>query len=329
MSVIIRVVDLSEWTGDVSIEHARLMFEQGVRGVILQAWGSGHIPGRRNEFFHQSVDAFRQAGITKIDPYIWPPSDWQAALAWIGDYKRFCAGAAYLDVEAGAGVNDAIINGVRAAGWEPRIYASPSSWSEIMGNTTRYADLKLWLARYLLRFQRPDGFYNPGFDVVFPRDAFGGFTVGGWGVEGLVGWQTTGTVPDFCGESVDSSVFLLSAFGEEGLTMAQYDELKAMIEAVRVGAASTVTSIDRRADAQAARIAAAGLYLEVETKLTMGLAVPIPIRDQVRWLLGGRTPRITSSRELLIVLYRYAAARALRGDPVDDETIRRLRYAVR
>lgn len=222
MSDTIRVIDLSEWTGPVPVENTRHMKALGIEGVILQAWGSGHIPGRRNEYFHPSVDAFREAGITNIDPYIWPPSEWRQALDWIGDYKRFMSGAAYLDVEAGAGVDDNIILGVDGAGWEPRIYASPHSWNAIMLDTTRYSDLKLWLARYLLRFRRPDGYYRPGFDVAFPEAAFapGVPRIGGWRTEDLVGWQTTGTVPDFCGESVDCSVFHRRAFQQEEDDMA-------------------------------------------------------------------------------------------------------------
>lgn len=232
MSEVIRVIDLSEWTGPVFVENARRMVALwGVRGVILQAWGSGHVPGRRNEYFHQAVDAFRQAGVRNIDPYIWPPSEWRQALDWIGDYKRFMAGAVYLDVEAGAGVDNGIVGGVARAGWEPRIYASPASWAAIMGNTHRYNDLKLWLARYLIRFRRPDGYYVPGFDVAFPRDAFGFASprVGGWRTEDLVGWQTTGTVPDFCGESVDCSVFHLSAFRREEKDMAEDQALRAIV----------------------------------------------------------------------------------------------------
>ncbi len=216
MSRTIRVVDLSEWTGPVPVENARCMAERhNVQGVILQAWGSGHVLGRRNEYFHQAVHAFRQAGIFNIDPYIWPPSDWREALDWIEPSKQHMSGAVYLDVEAGAGVNDDIVNGVEQAGREPRIYASPSSWATIMGDTARYSDRKLWLARYLLRYQRPDGFYYPGFDAAFPKYALGNSRIGGWDIDDLVGWQTTGTVPDFCGESVDSNVFHRNAFKQE------------------------------------------------------------------------------------------------------------------
>lgn len=240
MSDTIRVIDLSEWTGPVPVQNARRMAEEyNVEGVILQAWGSGHVPGRRNEYFHQAVDAFRAAGITNIDPYIWPPSGWRQALDWVGDYKRFMSGAVYLDVEVGAGVTDGIISGVRAAGWEPRIYASPSSWSSIMSNTTRYRHLKLWLARYLLRFQLADGYYRPGFDVIFPAGAFGGCyesRVGGWGNANLVGWQTTGTVPNFCGESVDCSIFHRNAFKQEEeddmVSQADFNKLREDMEAV-------------------------------------------------------------------------------------------------
>lgn len=310
MSETIRVIDLSEYTGPVLLANARCMVNRwNVQGVILQAWGGGNVPGRRNEHFHQAVDVFREVGITRIDPYIWPPSDWAAALDWIGDYKRFMSGAVYLDVEAGAGVTDEIVSGVRRAGWEPRIYASPFSWNQIMSNTTKYSDLKLWVARYLLRFKRPDDFYRPGFDVEFPQDALGGFNMGGWRTRDLVGWQTTGTVPDFCGESVDSSIFFRSAFKEE--------------------VAPIPTPPDEEEDAVIeARMVAAGVFLEIETKLTMGLAIPFFVKAQAIWLLGGETPNIPSDRELLIVLYRYAAARALRGVPVDDVTTKRMRAAL-
>lgn len=310
MEKTIRVVDLSEWTGPVLPANARCMAERwSVQGVVLQAWGGGPLEGRRNEHFHQAVDAFREAGITSIDPYVWPPSDWRAALDWIHDYRQFMSGAVYLDVEAGAGVTDSIVNGVRDAGWEPRIYASPYSWKRIMNGTTRYSDLKLWLARYLLRFKRPDDFYRPGFDVEFPQDALGGFNMGGWRTRDLVGWQTTGTVPDFCGESVDSSIFFRSAFKEEAEPIpTPPDEEDAMLKN---------------------RIIAAGVFLEIETKLTMGLSIPQKVNDQAVWLLGGTQPSKASSSDLLVVLYRYAAARAFRNESVDAETIERLRDVLR
>lgn len=311
MSETIRVIDLSEYTGPVLLANARRMTERwNVQGVILQAWGGGNVPGRQNEHFHQAVDVFREVGITAIDPYVWPPRDWQGAIDWIGDYKRFMSGALYLDVEAGAGVSDAMIDGVRQAGWEPRIYASPSSWTRIMGNTNRYADLKIWVARYLLRFRRTDGFYQPGFDVDFPNHAFGpSGPFGGWVTKDVVGWQTTGTVPNFAGESVDTSIFFRSAF--------------------QVGAEPIPTPPDDEEDETMlkAQMTAAGIFLEIETKLTMGLSIPPTVRDQAVWLLRGTLPSMVSDRDLLIVLYRYAAARALRNESVDTETIERLRYA--
>ncbi len=218
------------------------------------------------------------------------------------------SGAAYLDVEAGAGVTDDIIEGVRQAGWEPRIYASPFSWNNEMGGTTKYSDLKLWIARYLWRFRREDGYYVSGFDVRFPEDALGGFVMGGWSTKDLVGWQTTGTVPNFCGESVDSSIFYRSAFRPEPEPIPDDEEDNEMISA---------------------QMNAAGVFLEVETKLAMGLGIPSQVREQAIWLLGGETPNKESSNPLLMVLYRYAAARAFRNQAMDQDTIQRLRYAVR
>ncbi len=305
----IRVIDLSEWTGPVPVENARRMAQEyNIEGAILQAWGGGGVPGRRNEYFHQAVASFMEVGITNLDPYIWPPSDWRSALDWIGESRQYMSGAAYLDVESGAGVDVDIVKGVRAAGWEPRIYASPSSWRTVMADTTHYSNLKLWLARYLRRFRRDDGYYTPGFDVRFPEDARGGLVVGGWSDADLVGWQTTGTVPDFCGESVDCSIFYRSAFRPEPESISDEEEDDEMISA---------------------QMDAAGMFLEIETKLAMGLGIPSQVKAQATWLLGGTEPNKESSNPLLMVLYRYAAARALRNDPVDHDTIQRLRYALR
>ena len=53
----------------------------------------------------------------------------------------------------------------------------------------------------------------------------------GWILEDLVGWQTTGTVPDFCGESIDSSLFWASAFEREGNDdMAVDEQLRAIVK---------------------------------------------------------------------------------------------------
>jgi hypothetical protein len=76
-------------------------------------------------------------------------------------------------------------------------------------------------------------------------------------------------------------------------------------------------------------MAAAGVFFEIETKLTMGLPIPRTVKGQAIYLLGGVAPNKPSERDLLRVLYRYAGARALRGDPMDDDTIRRLRFALR
>lgn len=250
MSEIIRVIDLSEFTGLIAPANARCMVEDwNIQGVILQAWGAGNIPGRRNEHFHQAVDTFRTAGITRIDPYVWPPRQWHEAVDWIGDYKRFMSGALYLDVEAGAGVTDEMVDGVEQAGWEPRIYASPAGWRAIMSNTTRYAHLKLWVARYLLRFRRDDGFYTPGFDVSFPRDVFGNSQFGGWNLGDVVGWQTTGTVPNFCHESIDSSLFYASAFKAE-----EDDMVDQALRNVVADLKQLVTAQGERLDEQAERL---------------------------------------------------------------------------
>ena len=74
-----------------------------------------------------------------------------------------------------------------------------------------------------------------------------------------------------------------------------------------------------------ARMQAAGIFFEVAVKLEMGLVIPAKVKAKTTYLLGGANPRTASNTTLLIRLYDYAGARALRGEPVDDDTIRRLR----
>lgn len=87
--------------------------------------------------------------------------------------------------------------------------------------------------------------------------------------------------------------------------------------------------LGEKVEALAAAQLAAGLFLEVETKLAINVAVPPVIRNSVRWMLRGAEPNKQTSGSLLRVLYRYAAGRALEGRLIDDDTIQRLRYAVR
>lgn len=77
------------------------------------------------------------------------------------------------------------------------------------------------------------------------------------------------------------------------------------------------------------RSTVAGLFLEIEAKLAIGVAIPTATRDQVRWLLGGTTPNTQSPSSLLRTLCSFAAASALSGKTIDEDTRRRLRYAVR
>lgn len=217
MSEVIRVLDVSEFTREIDPSwwvSARDV--QGVRAAVIQAWGGGPVAGRENVYFAQQLAGARAADLG-VATYIWPPKGWAAALQHIGDLKQQLAFVA-LDMEAGASVERAHVDGVIAAGLRPVIYTNPSDWASTMNASVEFADVALWLARYHWRAPSGEGFYRLRWDITIDR-AFGSSTaVGGWprNTNKLAGWQFAGTT-QLGVESVDLNLFYASAFeiGEE------------------------------------------------------------------------------------------------------------------
>ncbi|KKN41486.1 hypothetical protein LCGC14_0723000 [marine sediment metagenome] len=206
---LIRVVDVSEYTTTISHEWWRTVRDRhGVRAAVVQAWGGGYVPGRRNEHFAQHVEGALKAGLG-VAAYVWPPRDYEGAFRWIeqSGYKSELAFYAH-DIEQGAGVTQRCVEAAdQWLGRQSWIYASPSSWREIMGRASQYADHPLWLARYPLSPERLGG--N---SVWWPRDdadPFGGYAVGAW--REARGWQFQGTTA-IGGETCDLNLFHDDAF---------------------------------------------------------------------------------------------------------------------
>ncbi len=185
---------------------------------------------------------------------------------------------------------------VAALGKPKDIYTNWNTWVNVLGNPTRPPGTGLWNAFW-------DG--APDFD--YPSLRFGG-----WRDDEVWGEQWSGGV-NVEGQFADRNQFRSAAFG------------------IAHQIPSTPEPTPPTATLQTLRTAqlAAGVFLEVEAKVTMSLPMQTRARDQVRWMLGGTTPNIESSRELLQVLYSYAAGCALSGKPIDEDTKQRLRYAVR
>ncbi len=205
MPELVRGIDESEWSkGRVSYRSPDIQ-RHNVEVTVIQAWGGGPHVGRRNEYFHeQAGEAFEQG--KGVAAYCWPPQDWEPCLDWIGDVPISWLG---LDVESGAQVEHYHVRGVAERNIEPVIYSSPNSWRAIMQNTTDFSDLPLWLARYPLILE-------PSAPVYWPQsyqwaNAFGGYQVGGWTLESLLGWQFRGTT-DMAGGQVDCNLFRADAF---------------------------------------------------------------------------------------------------------------------
>ena len=209
MPDLIRVVDVSEFTTTIPHSWWRdLRDRYGVKAAVIQAWGGGYVPGRRNEHFAQHVEGGLRADMG-ISTYVWPPRDYVDAFRWIerSGYKDELAFYAH-DIEQGAGVTQPYVEA--ADQWLGRpswIYASPGSWRQIMGNAAQYADHSLWLARYPLSPERPGG--NTVWWPIHVMDPFGGYEVGAW--TEARGWQFQGTTR-IGDETCDLNLFHADAF---------------------------------------------------------------------------------------------------------------------
>lgn len=204
----IRGVDVSEYTTEIPFSWwEALSADHNVEAAVIQAWGGGYVPGRRNEHFGQHVEGALRS-LLKISAYVWPPREFEPASRWIeqSGYKSELSFYAH-DIEQGEGVAPGIVQA--ADQWLGRLswmYGSPSSWAQIMGSTLQYADHPLWLGRYPLSPERPGGNALWWPESYVP---FGPYRVGGW--EEARGWQFQGTTT-IDGESCDLNLFHADAF---------------------------------------------------------------------------------------------------------------------
>jgi GH25 family lysozyme M1 (1,4-beta-N-acetylmuramidase) len=190
---VVRAVDVSAWTGEITPAAWAAMRSSGIDLAIIQGHGGGPRGTGVNPFAEQQAAAAREAGLL-VAGYAWPPSSWAEALAVL---RRSIASLLFLalDVESGARVEQSHVVGCFNAGVHPVIYTSRSQWAAIMGGSTDFKDVDLWDAVYPLS-------RGPG---DWPTDLTPGFVpYGGWSRR--IGWQWRGTTPLF-GESVDLNVF--------------------------------------------------------------------------------------------------------------------------
>lgn len=232
----IRGVDVSEFTLDIPRHWWEWLYgEHGVSAAVIQAWGGGPRPGRRNDLWAQQARGAVGAGL-QIAAYVWPSRSVGAALAYMRgsdrrmyELTRFVA----LDVEAGAGVSHDDVVAVTGAGKVPYIYASPGGWGDIMGGSTAFSNLPLWLAGYR---EGPggDGYYRVRWAAHGrPESIAHGeshyLPMGGW--RHAAGWQFTGTArlvdPHGHVETADLNMFKAEAFRprDDGGDMAELERL--------------------------------------------------------------------------------------------------------
>ncbi len=289
---------------ELTLAEARRLKDAGVQVYAQALWTGREQPGPRIISLRNAMTA----GIPKLVGYISVSNNGRDG-AWHVDQGH--AGVpddiwraldkVPVDVELpglrfGTHVVSAL-DAVASYGKPKDIYTNWNTWVGVLDNPIRPAGTGLWNAYW-------DG--APDFD--FPRLRFGG-----WQDDEVWGEQWSGGT-NVEGQFADRNQFRSSAFGI----------VHDAPPTTPVPQPPTLTLPGLRA----AQLAA-GLFMEVETKLASNLAVPVSTRNAVRWMLGGTTPNAESTKELLQTLYRYAAARALTGQPIDESTRRRLRYAVR
>jgi hypothetical protein len=288
---------------ELTLAEARRLKANGIEVYAQCLWTGLEQPGPRVT----SLRHAKEAGISKLIGYISVSNNGQDGAWHINQGRSGVPDDIWnalvkvpVDVELpGLTMQEHVVPALDRAVWlgKPRdIYANWNTWVNVLGNPRRPNGTGLWNA-----------FWDDALDFDFPSLRFGG-----WQDDEVWGEQWSGGT-NVHGQFADRNQFRSSALG------------------ISHQPPATSTPTPPAVTLQTLRQAqlAAGLFLEVEAKLAINVSVPTRTRDQVRWMLGGTTPNTESARVLLQVLYRYAAARALMGQPIDEDTKRRLRYAVR
>lgn len=146
-----RWLDCSSFTGQLAPSFVDAVVANGVEGLAVQLFGGTPGGTGLNPYRFQQLDLARSRGL-RLAGYSWPPSTVPFAIVETPGYEfDFVA----LDVEAGAGMTRLDVDAVRALGGRPVKYASPHTWSTIMGNTSAFADVDTWLATYFQQGWKP------------------------------------------------------------------------------------------------------------------------------------------------------------------------------
>jgi hypothetical protein len=149
-------VDLSNYSGRLTVEQVRALRDEGVTGAIVQALQPP--PGYPPDVAAQQLAALRDSGITDLQGYVvwWfgnTPDYLGPLLAVLADGG---VTTCWLDVEDTRPYPLATrIEEVRAAlayiqahGMRTGIYTAHWYWTRYMGDCTEFATLPLWAAQY-------------------------------------------------------------------------------------------------------------------------------------------------------------------------------------
>lgn len=248
-------IDISDWQGRPDPAWFQLIADAGYKRAIPQAWGSGPGGSGPSSSCEYQLKHFRERGLA-TDIYAVIPPDHsttktdaliEAAVGAAGrefDHVEFI----WIDIEGRLGgllhadpmarLMDAYGNALQT-GKQVGLYTNEAGWVGRLGDINLMMPVDplpvLWEAQYVFRSGRGPA-TPPDLDWFFAPFA-------GWTQRAML--QYAGTVPTF-GVGADRNVFDLSRFRvtrptpappplppeEEELTMAQYQELKAAIDAL-------------------------------------------------------------------------------------------------
>lgn len=203
-TLIVRAVDLSEFTGELDAETMEALGKHQIRGAVIGVvHGLGGGRWGLNRWAFAQAEALERAGIRILGAYVWPPE--AVRWGWVRNALKAILRrgdqVVFLDVESGrwrAADLAAYARILRDAGFRAGIYSGPGAWiSSVRLDSVadsralrELADLPYWEANYPRKFRDYLGRWNG----TWPTEAdhpWAPVTQGPWKFSPL--WQFVGT----------------------------------------------------------------------------------------------------------------------------------------
>ena len=149
MTGTIKAVDISRWSGKVTLVQWRALRSAGYKLAVIGLW-DGTKP---NPFAAQNIESAKVAGLAHasyiaLGPALTSRVQIRTGMRSLGEkaYGRFMALDVELPIEA-LHLRNAVTE-LQARNVRTVIYTSRSKWAQVLGNTQEFSDIPLWDAHY-------------------------------------------------------------------------------------------------------------------------------------------------------------------------------------